>query len=62
MNLSPKLTPRQQRIAGMACLLGSLGVAFALARIKPVPMVPAIATSLAFWIGVALLLPRMTRR
>jgi hypothetical protein len=56
------LTPRQQRMAGIVCLAGSLVLAFWLATIKPLPTPPAVGASLLFWIGVLLLLPRMTRR
>jgi hypothetical protein len=56
------LTTRRRRIAGLACLLGSIVIAFGLYAIRPIPVVPAYATSLLFWIGVLLLLPRMTRR
>lgn len=57
------LTPRQQRIAGLACLFGSLGIALVLAIwVKTPPTVLAVATGLFFWIGVLLLLPGMTRR
>jgi hypothetical protein len=57
------LTPRQRRIAGLACLFGAIGMALVLAIwVKEPPTVLAIATGLSFWIGVLLLLPGMTRR
>jgi hypothetical protein len=56
------LTPRQQRITGLACVFGSLAIAFGLAALKVLGLPASIAISPIFWIGVVLLLPRTTRR